>query len=260
MGGKNAGSTQSQSTLPPGYIQDAQKNALGQASTLYGDGGGPTDPNTAFTPYSQQSQMGIQSMGQAGQQLGGQAVGQIGDTLGGQYLGGSNPYLQDLVARSSRNAMSGINSTFGGAGRTGGGLHQQALATGLGDTAASIYAPAYESERNRQLGAVNQVGGAMQGFGSQIQAGGMMENKDMQQQLAQMATQNQPYSNVGQYAGLINQIGGGAGMTASSPQEGRGMLAGGLGGALSGGAIGTAFGGPGIGTAIGGAAGLLGLI
>ncbi|WP_373089293.1 hypothetical protein [Zhongshania sp.] len=187
----------------------------------------------------------------AARQLFPQASQQLGQTIGGEFLG-ANPYLQNVAARAQQGAMSGINATFGGAGRTGGGLHQQALAEGLGNVAAGIYAPAYESERSRMLAATQM---APQQLAGQLGIGGVMEAKDLEQQLA-------PYTQLQRYGQLITMPGGGTSTVTGPGTPGRGAGAGALGGALAGASLGAmegSIGGP-WGAAIGGGLGLLGVI
>lgn len=234
--GKNKAPPAQTSTNAPWAPQgEALQFGFDEARNIY-------DQGPAFAPFSGVSQGAIGSAESIYPQVG----QQLGATIGGDYLAGGNPYLDDAVARSQRSAMSGINSTFGGAGRTGGGLHQQALATGMGDVAAGIYAPAYEAERGRQLGAVMGAGGAIN---QQLGTGSILEDKDMQQQLSD-------YDNLQRY---MNMIGGSSyGSTTTGPQgEGRGALAGGIGGAMTGASL---SGGNPYAAAAGGAAGLLGII
>jgi hypothetical protein len=254
MGGKNsAGPAQSTTTTPWAPQGEALQFGFDQARNQYNQGG-PTDPNSIYAPMSGMTQQGIANAGQGGQQ----SFDMLSDTVGGGYLGDSNPYLQDVVARSSRDVMSGLNSTFGVGGRTGGGLHQQALGTALGDVATNVYAPAYEQERNRMMQASSMLPQAAQ---AQIGAGQLTQQDAMRQQQAQLAQDNQPYTNLDRY---MQMVGGGnyGGTSTGSAPEGRGALSGALGGALSGAALGTALPvvGPGLGTAIGAGAGLLGII
>ena len=94
-------------------------------------------------------------------------------TAGGAYLG-RNPFLDAQFSRAAdavtnrfdRSILPGVNATFGSAGRTGSGIHQQSvlnraegLRNDLSGLAASIYGPAYESERGRQLSASGALAG-----------------------------------------------------------------------------------------------------
>lgn len=252
MGGKNKGQTQSTTTTPWGPQAGALQYGFGEAKNQYQQGG-PQDPNAAYAPMSALTNQGIGNIQQGGQQ----AFDMLSNTAGGGFLGESNPYLQDVVARSSRDVMSGLNSTFGAGGRTGGGLHQQALGTALGDVATSIYAPAYEAERSRMMQAAGMVPQMAQ---AQIGAGQLQQQDALNQQLSQIAQANQPYTNLERYMGLVG--GGNYGGTQSAKTPGRGAGAGALGGAMTGASLGSAIPGlgTGVGAALGGGLGLLGVI
>lgn len=100
------------------------------------------------------------------------AQAQLSQTAQGDFLG-SNPYLDDMYQNAASRVqenfmdtvMPGINATFGGAGRTGSNIHQEMaldaadeLGESLSGLASDIYAPAYETERDRQLQAAGQLG------------------------------------------------------------------------------------------------------
>lgn len=133
------------------------------------------------------------AIGSAGSAIDPSAMQALSQTAQGQSLTG-NPYLDQQYQLASRNIgeqFSNITSpdiaaTFGGAGRTGGGLHLQAqqaaqgeLAQQLGDVATNIYGGNYQLERQRQLEAARQLGsmGLAQGqlgadiYGRQQQTG-----------------------------------------------------------------------------------------
>ena len=117
---------------------------------------------------------------------GGAAQQQLAQTSQGDFLG-SNPYLDQMFDTASGRAgeafqeqvQPGINATFGAGGRTGGGIHQQMMQNAnrqfgrdLQGMAADIYAPAYESERGRQMNAASALGGLdMQGQGLGLSQG-----------------------------------------------------------------------------------------
>lgn len=141
---------------------------LGEASQFFGAGG-------ALPAASQFAQ---ESFAQSPE-----AFAQLGATAGGDYLG-SNPYLDQVMGSASRGVtdaftdevLPGIAAQFGAAGRTGSGA--QALTTGraaegvaeqLRGLAGDIYAPAYESERDRQIQASQGLGGLG------MQAGGLAQ-------------------------------------------------------------------------------------
>lgn len=112
------------------------------------------------------------AMGAASGSLDPAALAQLRGTAGGQFLG-SNPYLDSVYDQAAsrlnenfqENIMPGVAGQFGAAGRTGSGAH--ALMAGraageqadaLGQLGASIYAPAYEAERGRQVQSASQLG------------------------------------------------------------------------------------------------------
>ena len=123
------------------------------------------------------------SLGMAGQiaGMGGPGAGidptglqQLQQTAGGGYMPGMNPYLDQvygtaadqLQQRFAEETMPTLAAQFSGAGRTGSGA--QALMAGraageqqraLAQLGADIYAPAYESERARQLQAAQDLYG-----------------------------------------------------------------------------------------------------
>lgn len=76
--------------------------------------------------------------------------------LSGQYLTpDTNPYLADIAKRISGIAGSNSNSTFGGRGRTSGGLSAYYNGKAVGDSLTDMYGSVYESERGRQTSAAN---------------------------------------------------------------------------------------------------------
>ena len=112
-------------------------------------------------------------------------------TATGQFLN-SNPYLDQTYDAASRAMVRSFNDIVtpgmaaqweaAGGISPGGGLEQnqydfaqENLTQGLGDLAAGIYGPAYESERNRMLQASGALQGAFEGnLGRQLQAGGLL--------------------------------------------------------------------------------------
>jgi hypothetical protein len=88
-------------------------------------------------------------------------VGTLQDAASG---GAMNPFLNGLFNAASAPVMNAVNSNFAQAGRYGGNAaHTGAMTRELGNLANSIYAPAYESERGRQLSAAGQLAGLQQG-------------------------------------------------------------------------------------------------
>ena len=224
MGGKNdggGGETQTQRSIP--YLRKQVNRAGSEAQRLYDQNQG--DP--FYTPFSDISQSAIQQ----GQTLLPQATDQIQATMQGDYLG-ANPYLQNMVGAIQKDVTADVNSVFSKAGRTGGGLHQGALAESLGDVAARIYAPAYETERGRMLGATQMLPGSIQ---SQLGLGGAVEQNQSMQQLA-------PYTAVDWLMGQAVRPSGGTTIAQGPGSSGRGALAGAAGGAMTGYALGGPWG------------------
>ena len=120
------------------------------------------------------------------------ARGALSQFAGGQHIGG-NPELDATVQRAqqsvgdqfSKSVLPGLNATFGGAGRTGSGLHQEALTDAgseatkrMGDVASQLYGGAYEQGRGQQLQAAGQLGGlGLQG--GQLGLGGLRAGADI---------------------------------------------------------------------------------
>lgn len=110
--------------------------------------------------------------------LPGISAGQLGGTAQGNYLG-SNPYLDQVFDQAAGRAgeafqeqtMPALAAQFGGAGRTGSGIHQEMgenaarqFGRDLQGMAGDIYSPAYESERDRMINAAQ--GGGQYDLGS----------------------------------------------------------------------------------------------
>jgi hypothetical protein len=195
---------------PPAYLRPYLQQAAQGATALFGAGGPQYFPGATLAPQSQASQdalSGIIARAQAGSPLvtGAQNFVQnglqqpIASNLGGvtnpyaspvtagtqatnpyasasnPYGGASNPYLDQTFDHALQKAQSGVESQYQRAGRNIG-----ASAPVMGDIASNlatqIYAPAYETERNRQLQyqtQLNDIGsGAFENQqGRQLQAG-----------------------------------------------------------------------------------------
>lgn len=212
------------------------------------------------------------------------AGAQLSQTASGQYLG-SNPYLDQMYDTAAGRAgeafneqvMPGIAAQFGAGGRTGSGIHQQVAGNAarqfgrdLQGMAADIYAPAYESERNRQIQAAQ--GGGQLGLGymgnmtdlygnvaqNQFRAGtlvpgyndmqygdiqrlmgvgGMVEDQAQRYMGANQDRwnfgQQAPWQNLGNYANTIYGLPGGYG-TQKSSVPGGSRMQGAMGGAMAG--------------------------
>ena len=83
---------------------------------------------------------------------------QLDKTINGDYIN-SNPYtggIADLIAQKTQGQY---NTTFGGSGRSHGGLAALLSAQGVGDALQSFYGGTYENERNRQQQAIGMAPG-----------------------------------------------------------------------------------------------------
>jgi hypothetical protein len=154
---------------------------LGESSQYAGD------PRMGALPASE-------NFARYGMQSGAAGANQLAATAQGNFLG-SNPYLDQVYDTAAgrageqfqENVMPGINATFGQGGRTGGGIHQEMMGNAtrqfgrdLQGLAGDIYAPAYESERDRMVQAGQ--GGANVGLGAGglgVDAFGQYNNADL---------------------------------------------------------------------------------
>lgn len=77
-----------------------------------------------------------------------QAQGYFGDVLSGKYLDpSSNPGLQSLLDRTSRDVTGQVASQFSGAGRYGSAAHTDVLSRNLAESQGAILADQYNRER-----------------------------------------------------------------------------------------------------------------
>lgn len=84
------------------------------------------------------------------------AVNYNNDVLGGKYLDvANNPYLKDIATRVSGIAGANQNATFGGRGRSSGGLAAYYGGKAVADSANELYGSQYEAERGRMTTAAS---------------------------------------------------------------------------------------------------------
>ena len=148
-------------------------NQTGDAYTANRQAGTYTADTGALDPFSSGALTGGQQFDRNFGSYGGNVnTGDLQGTASGRYLG-SNPYLDRTFGNAAQRAgetfseytLPGINSAFADSGGVGGSQHALAAGRAAGDfgdslssLASSIYAPAYESERDRQLQASGQLG------------------------------------------------------------------------------------------------------
>jgi hypothetical protein len=82
------------------------------------------------------------------------------DVAQGKYLSGANPYMDDLIARSQRDAANQVAAKFAASGRYGSGNFSTAIADTTGRIATEARMQDYEQERARQMQANQQVDAA----------------------------------------------------------------------------------------------------
>lgn len=76
--------------------------------------------------------------------------------LGGNYLN-SNPYVNQMAGYAGQQAANQVNSTFGAAGRTGGGANQMDLARGVAQGEMQPLMQNYQNERGMQQQAAGML-------------------------------------------------------------------------------------------------------
>lgn len=116
--------------------------------------------------------------------LGADGTSTLQDTAEGNYLN-SNPYLDQMYQSSAQGVteqfnediMPSLNATFSLAGRTGSPAHQNVatdaageLADSLGRLSTDIYGSNYQTERQNQLNAANQLNQQALGAGQGLNA------------------------------------------------------------------------------------------
>lgn len=250
------------SSEPWGPQADKLKFGFGQAHKLYEQGPLSYYPGQTYAPFApetEQALTGISGRAAAGSPLMPAAGGLARKTLEGGFLGEQNPYLNQRfqtgvgdVSRAFRESVvPSVNSTFSLAGRYGSNQHRTAMnqaEESLGRSLASmwgdIYAPAYESERGRQmqtLGMAPALAGAdYADFEKMAQVGAAREGLEQQRIVDQAGRynfgQNAPNAALEQYMRMITGAGGGGTSTSSTPiyKNTPGSI---LGGGLAGGSL-----------------------
>jgi hypothetical protein len=162
----------SKSTVWTGQ-EESLKTLYGRADDLYKQGPYEygEDRVEGFDPAQEEALGLAEARGRGGSDLTRAAQGEAQRTLEGEYLDPEkNQFLQrysDIGARNMRRDYYGTINSLGSrlesAGRTGSGAHAtgtqvagENLATGMGDFQAKLYGGAYEGERGRMMGAMEQ--------------------------------------------------------------------------------------------------------
>lgn len=239
------------------------KDIYAQTGGLYGSGMG-------YTPYSGPRVAGLSDIQRQGMETAYQNIlsgntpaqaagGMLNKTLQGDYLGGANPYLDQVFATSAQNVTDQFNRNILPSIKTAGvqsGMYdssRQGIAEGLAageaqknlaQLSANIYAPAYESERGRQIQAATLAPSLSNWDAQQLMGLGGIEQDMMQRELDAMQQywneyQQAPWSRLGSYTTNVMGMGTPGGTT-STTQAGAGGFSptGMLGGAALGAGIG----------------------
>lgn len=144
-GGGNSGGgytqQQTQTTSePPAYIRPFLQEGVQDLSRLYKAGSAPDFyPKSTVAPYSPETEAALNwqtNRAMSGSPLTQASQDQLTKTMRGDYLNpDSNPYFKSAIEASLRpqtdqfmnTILPGITSAFEGSGRTGSGLHQNAV-------------------------------------------------------------------------------------------------------------------------------------
>lgn len=187
-GGGSQDSTVTNVTQVDPVTQAWRSNIMQAGAGLYNQGVPNYYPGQTVVPFSNQTQSGLNYLqgyaGQGAPNLGaaqdasGRALSGFNPALpfaqnaaagglagnqaiaGLQGFGGAdNPHLRGLFDQGADMVRNAVGTQFAQAGRFGSGAaHTGALSRELGNLYTSIYAPAYEAERNRGLQAQQTIG------------------------------------------------------------------------------------------------------
>lgn len=226
MAKKNRGmeTTQVQNSEPWDAIQPDIKYGLKQARKIVKNGPAPFfGPSThvGMGDETQDALGRIETMAAAPTPGLDAANQQVTATARGDYLGENNPYLAQLYASGADDITNRVRDSYSGMGRYGSSPMNEDLVDSLGGFYASLYAPAYEAERGRQLQAAGMAPGLQEaGYAGADRAlgAGMIRDQDAQAQrdaeFGRWAYETQaPKDDLSWYASMISGLGGGYGTT-----------------------------------------------
>lgn len=150
--------TQTTSTEPPDYLLPFLRQATGSAQALFQRGPQQYFSGNTVTPFSPQTNMALNL--QQGRALGGSPVtsaaqGLTTKTLNGDFLN-ANPYLDATFDRAAGAVGRQLDTTMARAGRDL-DANMGVRADALNNLATDIYGRNYQSERDRQVGAVGSA-------------------------------------------------------------------------------------------------------
>lgn len=144
---KTTGTSNTTTTAAPyAPVQPSLEGYIGKVNDVFNN-------TPQISPLEQQGYGAVQAAAATGGVQ--PAIDANNRTISGEYLTPeTNPYLADIAKRVGGGAMASINTTFGGHGRTGSGLHAQLGAQGVGDALTDLYGQQYNAERGRQQQAI----------------------------------------------------------------------------------------------------------
>jgi len=186
------------STNLASYIEPYVKTGLAGASQLYQSGGPEFYPDATYTPFANQTELGLQMLEQQGTPSQTTNLGTLlDDTVQGNYLAPTtNPYLTDTYNQAAgeitdtftNQVLPALSAQFGSAGGSGSQIQGQIatnaagkLADSLAKLQTNLYGQNFQQERARQMQAgqmlpmYSQL--ARQPIMDQLQVGSAVEGK-----------------------------------------------------------------------------------
>ena len=180
------------------YIEPYVKTGLAGASQLYQSGGPEFYPDATYTPFANQTELGLQMLEQQGTPTQTTNLGTLlDDTIQGNYLAPTtNPYLTDTYTQAAGEitdtftdqVLPALSAQFGRAGGSGSQIQAEIatnaagkLADSLAKLQTNLYGQNFQQERARQMQAgqmlpmYSQL--ARQPIMDQLQVGSAVEGK-----------------------------------------------------------------------------------
>lgn len=151
-----------------GTTQDAVRGILGvqgvDTSGVASAASRLSDPNNAASAAGRALTGGAYNLDASGYEalnagLAGPSQTQrsLQDVADGKYLGGANPYLDDIISRSSNDAATKVAQQFSSSGRYGSGRFAGATADAVAGIGTQARYQDYEAERQRQAQAAQAI-------------------------------------------------------------------------------------------------------
>lgn len=178
-------STTTQNNKPYEAAQPLIDQGLADAQAMYNSGGFNIQPYqgnlvAGYDPFRAQADAMAPGVANAALQGAGGAYGAAQNAMNANWY---TPALQGVADNVIADVMPAINATFSGAGRTGGGLHEQNLAKGLTAGLSNAYYDAFNQTQNRALNAAGMIPGINNSaFGALDYLSGRGEDRQAYQQ------------------------------------------------------------------------------